>query len=535
MPISEGHDIKGARSPWFVGYLVLTTVICGALVMVVEVLGSKVIGPYYGVSLFVWTSLISVTLIALALGYAAGGILSDRNGSPDCLFAVILISGLLVLLVPVAKIPVLKICRPLGLRAGALVSSALLFGPSLFSLGFVSPYVVKIAAREMSSIGKTVGVFYAVSTAGSFLGTLVTGFVLLAFFSVGRIFMFAGILLVSLSMLYFLCARRIWFFLGVLAVPLALLPSEPVRSKYLSSGVKATELLNRDTFYGNVRVIDYAFGPASTGAPVERDLLIDGQVQSAVDASNGMSLSVYYYLLEFLPYALNPSGRECLVIGLGAGIIPTWYEARGIRTDVVDINPHVVEAARTFFGFRNSGDVRIADARYFLNTTGKKYDFVILDVFNGDTTPGHVLTVEALNLVKARLTPEGILAINLIGSISEDTFITASVIRTLESVFRTVEIHPVPSVRKVKWGENLAVIAYDRPRLPFRPEIVKDFPVHPRAASAKRYMERTFRFPEGTRAIILTDEYNPADFFDTRLKENVRSLILENTDWDLET
>ena len=69
----------------FIYYLVLTAIICGALVMVIEILGSRVIGPFFGASLFVWTSLITVTLIALAIGYAAGGVFSDKKGSPDYL------------------------------------------------------------------------------------------------------------------------------------------------------------------------------------------------------------------------------------------------------------------------------------------------------------------------------------------------------------------------------------------------------------------------------------------------------------------
>ncbi len=533
--MSGGMERNGGRSAWFTGYLVFTAVVCGALVMVVEVLGSRVIGPHYGVSLFVWTSLISVTLVALALGYAAGGVLSDRKEGPDWLYAVILAAGILVLLVPAARIPVLKACRRLGLRTGALASSAILFGPPLFFLGCVSPFLVKIAAREMRSLGRTVGIFYAISTAGSFLGTVLAGFVLLAYFGVNRIFSFVGILLLCLGAAYFLFFRRKWVFLGLLAVPLLLPSPHPARSGRLRNGTKATEIFNRDGFYGNVRVVDTAFGNPSEGALVEREMTIDGLVQGGVDLENGLPVYRYFYLMEFLPYALNPSGKECLVIGLGAGIIPMWYEARGIRTDVVDINPDVVEAARKHFGFRNSGEVHVADARCFLEGARKAYDFIILDVFNGDTSPAHVLTVEALGLMKARLARGGVLAINLIGSIREEPFMTASVVRTLESVFRTVEVHPLLEAGEGEGWGNLAILAHDGPRAPFRGNLVGSFPVHPMAASAKRRMRNEFRFPPGTPAIVLTDDYAPLDFFDLRLKEKLRDRILSNAEWDLET
>src|SRR3989338_7992069 len=183
----------------FVSYFIITAMVCGALVMAVEVMGSRVISPFYGVSLFVWTSLITVTLVALALGYAAGGIISDRKGTPDYLYGIILAAGLSAVLIPHLKGIILKSFLHLGLRSGALVSSMLLFGPVLFLLGCVSPYIIKIAAKEIKNIGRTVGLFYAVSTIGSFLGTVLTGFILIAYLGVNLIFGIIGVILMCLS------------------------------------------------------------------------------------------------------------------------------------------------------------------------------------------------------------------------------------------------------------------------------------------------------------------------------------------------
>src|SRR5512138_649521 len=98
----------------FLVYLIITAVVCGALVMVIEVMGSRVIGPYFGVSLFVWTSLITVTLVSLAAGYGAGGLLSERRGTPDVLYGAILAAGLLALAVPFVRLGVLRATAPLG-------------------------------------------------------------------------------------------------------------------------------------------------------------------------------------------------------------------------------------------------------------------------------------------------------------------------------------------------------------------------------------------------------------------------------------
>ena len=198
------------KSKLFLPYLLLTAVLCGALIMVIEVMGSRVIGPFFGVGLFVWTSLITVTLLALSVGYALGGVFSDRFKQPAYLFGIILLAGVLTLLVPVIHGPVLKVCVSLGLRGGAFASTAILFGPALLLLGCVSPYLVKLAAHELHNIGRVVGSLYALSTIGSTVGTVFTGFFLVAYLGVGQIFTLTGGLLILLSVGYFLLFQQRW-------------------------------------------------------------------------------------------------------------------------------------------------------------------------------------------------------------------------------------------------------------------------------------------------------------------------------------
>ncbi|MGD8884305.1 MAG: fused MFS/spermidine synthase, partial [Gammaproteobacteria bacterium] len=188
--------VQQNQSKGFMMYILLTAVLCGALVMAIEVMGSRVIGPFFGVSLFVWTSLITVTLVALSLGYAFGGYLADRYSSPKYLYSIIMVAGALTLLVPMLQAPVLKLCAPLGLRTGAFISTLILFGPALFLLGCVSPYLVKIAASQLRNLGAVVGGLYALSTIGSTAGTVITGFLLVALLGVDKIFLVTGSLLI---------------------------------------------------------------------------------------------------------------------------------------------------------------------------------------------------------------------------------------------------------------------------------------------------------------------------------------------------
>jgi spermidine synthase len=517
------------HSRGFVAYLIFTAALCGALVMVIEVLGSRVIGPFFGVSLFVWTSLITVTMVALAAGYAIGGHFSDRRSSPDWLYGIILLSGLLELLVPALKGPVLQMCLPLGLRWGSLVSAFLLFGPGLFLLGCVSPYVVKIAAREMKSIGRTVGSFYAISTVGSVIGTLLTGFVLIAYLGVNQIFVFTGTALILLSAVYFAFFRKQLAVAMVALVPILMLPGERHVEKIMPDGTHVERIANRDSFYGNLKVVDYSFREVHN-----RELLIDGLVQGGVDMSTGQSVYEYAYLLQYLPYALNPDGRSCLVIGLGAGLVPTWYQSQGVATEVVDIDPEVAAVAREYFNFNGDIPVHVEDARYYLINNSKRYDFMVLDVFNGDTTPGHLLSIEAMQLARERLAANGVLAINLVGSLKDHTLMTASIVKTLREVFEQVDIYPAFDATLGAGTGNIEIMAYDGVARAPRFDRISTTSIHPGAKdSVLQSMQRPFDLVLPEDAMILSDNYNPVDFYDLWLKEQVRRIILDTTDFDI--
>lgn len=520
---------REAGSRTFLGYLIATSVVCGALVMVIEILGSRVIGPFFGVSLFVWTSLITVTLVALAGGYAAGGILADRHPSPSALYGIILAAGVLSLLVPVLKVPVLQTTVAWGLRTGAFASSLMLFGPALFLLGCVSPFIVKLAAKELRNLGRTVGLFAALSTLGSIAGTVLTGFLLIAYLRVSVIFLVVGVLLIVLAAGFFLFFRRSGYALVLLALPFAFAPGTGQVSKTNESGTEITLVKSEDTHYGSLKVVDYAYGDQR-----QRELMIDGLVQGGMDLKTGLPTYEYLYFVPFLAYGTHPAGHSCLVMGLGAGLIPRWFEMRGVRTDVVDIDPAVIALARDHFGFSVTGDVVTADARYFLQSTARTYDYIVLDVYNGDTMPAHLLSAEALALIHQRLHREGVLAVNLIGSLGADRFMTASIIRTLESVFRTVTVYPNFDPSKGDGIGNITLIAQDASGRTFERGRVASFPVHPFAAEGVyRHLGRTFRLSPEEPAVILTDDYNPVDFYDRKLKEWVRTTILNYIDREL--
>ncbi|MHB8879893.1 MAG: fused MFS/spermidine synthase [Thermodesulfovibrionales bacterium] len=181
--------------------------ICGAIVMSFEILGSRVLAPNFGSSVFVWGSLISVFLAGLSAGYYLGGRLSDINPSSKKLSLIIIAPGVLFLTFPLYSAPISDwlFVKDLGVRMSPLIASSILFLiPSVF-LGIVSPYTAKLMICSLHTSGKTIGTLYALSTFGSIIGTLITSFYLITLAGVNALIMGQGVLLIALAVpLYFM-------------------------------------------------------------------------------------------------------------------------------------------------------------------------------------------------------------------------------------------------------------------------------------------------------------------------------------------
>ncbi len=174
----------------------------GAMVMSFEILGSRILAPNFGNSVFVWGSLISVFLGGLSAGYYCGGRAADIRPSLKKLAFIIIIPGILFITFPV-YCNVLSdwvFVQDLGFRLGPLVASMLLFFiPSVF-LGAVSPYTAKLMIISLHTSGSTIGTLYALSTLGSIVGTLVTSFYLITIAGVKVIILAEGVALVLISL-----------------------------------------------------------------------------------------------------------------------------------------------------------------------------------------------------------------------------------------------------------------------------------------------------------------------------------------------
>ncbi len=414
----------------------------GAVLMALEIVGSRVVAPQFGSSIFVWGSLISVFLGGLSVGYYVGGRLADRWPSYRLLACLFLPPAAWILALPVVAEPIGEalLAADLGADWGALVVTTVLFlFPSTW-LGLISPFAIRLAARSVATVGNTAGLLYAISTAGSIAGTLGTAFFLIPSFGTRAILYGLGASLLALGALTALLALAE---AGATAGRKAVAALALVAAGGLApavAGARETVLFEKDSAYH--RIIVYEDGDS-------RILRFNQSRQSGMYLSDPDRLRFLYTEYASLPLVLKPDARSVAFIGLGGGSLPKKYrkDYPSLRIDVAEIDPEVVTVAKRFFGFREDDRMTVAaeDGRVFLTRKrDARYDYVFVDAYYSDAVPFHMTTVEFLALVKRRLSPDGVVAWNIIGALNGPrSRLLRSVYKTFQASFPQVYVFPV--------------------------------------------------------------------------------------------
>src|SRR5579885_474882 len=176
--VQQQDVVTPAAGRNFQGWLLIVLVfVAGACSLAVELSASRLLAPYFGTSLFVWANLIGLILLYLTLGYYIGGRLADRYPYPATLYGMTTIAAFLISLIPFLSRPILHWSQSsfatysVGVFYGSLVSVILLFALPMILLGCVSPFAIRLRIEQVGKSGSTAGQLYAISTAGSILGT----------------------------------------------------------------------------------------------------------------------------------------------------------------------------------------------------------------------------------------------------------------------------------------------------------------------------------------------------------------------------
>ena len=425
-PSKQENLVLSAPAPskaaafWWIG----TATATGAIVMAMELTAFRLYAPYFGNSIYVWGSMISVVMLALAAGYSLGGWIADWKPTDAVLYWIIFGSGVYQLGIVFVVRPVLLKLWQSGDFVGPTLATVIIFVPPMAALAMTSPFVVRLLARA-GHVGSMVGRVFALSTAGSIAGVLVTSFYLVPQFGT-RVTME---LLCAASILIGAAGLMVRRNAAVLLIlPAGLVFAVPIPK------APPTLLWNGESAYNRILVFE------SKGL---RWLVLNdprfAQTYEKVGSANSG-----YYLDEFALGPVIVPAKNLLVLGMGAGgsIQASRAMAPELEIDAVEIDPQVVWVAQKFFGLPTNDaklHVHIADARPWLAKHGAKYDLVHIDLFQGGPyVPFYLTTKEFFELVRVRMTESGALMVNVLDTSPEQGLLEAMG-ATLRQVFPSVE------------------------------------------------------------------------------------------------
>lgn len=490
-------------------YLYLTAAVTGGAIMVVEILGAKMLSPFVGMSHFVWTAQIAVTLVALAAGYYAGGKLADHSQKLSRLYAAILLAAVYLAGTVLGCEPVAYWSLDFNLAAGSLLASTILFFIPLALLAMTGPFLIRVITSSVAGVGGNVGRLTSISTLGSFAGTLLIGYFAIPLLP-NSFTMYAtsgALLLIAAG--YFLVFSRNLKVLMPAILFLGLAIGLTIHREGSRHYAWAIELFRGNSHFGQLQVIDSREGSS-------RYYLNDNLVQNIYDPDRKQSKATFTYMLSALARAYTTNIQDVLCIGLGMGMVPMDFASAGAKVDVVEINPAVLPLAQHYFDFHpKKCRITFDDARHYLNRCRKKYDVVVLDAFLGDSSPSHLLTREAFVAIRNVLRPRGALVVNCFGEIEEGRdFFATSLNRTLKAVFAGVRLHTVARGAIFFAATDHAIPSFVR-----EPDLTL---VHPDVQPDVEALLHSHLEASPDHGLILTDNYNPIEFYDAHNREQIR-------------
>lgn len=469
--------------------------------MVFELAGARVLAPYAGTSLHVWTNLIGVILASLSVGYWWGGKIADRRQDPRFLSLMIFLAAVCVGLTALLKDTLLSSLRacPSGPGTLSLCASLALFAPANLFLGMVSPYAARLKIREIGNAGSAVGRLYALSAVGSITGTFLAGFILIPAFGIGKLLLLTSAALGLVSLAAF-GGRLPMAKVGTLFLFLA------VGHFMRGDGMKDV-MLDIDTPYNRVWI--YRDTDEDTGRPILA-LSTDPYGQESAMYLDGEDL-VFDYMKYFrLAEQFSPCFKRALMIGGAAYSYPKDFLRRYPKAsiDVVEIDPTLTEISRKYFNLRDNPRLAVLheDGRTYLNRSRARYDAIIIDAFrDANCLPYQLTTVEAVRRMRNMLVEGGVALVNIIGSIEGvNGRFTRAERATYAEVFPRVMLFPVDDPKNARVVQNIILVALDSDREP-RLESTD--------AEMNRMLRHLWKNVVASDLPVLTDDRAPVEYY----------------------
>ena len=477
--------------------LEITVFLSGAVVMMLELTGSRILAPFVGTSTFIWTSLIGVILASLSFGYYHGGIMADKDPSLKRLSAILFQAGISIGVLALINQTLLSFFSQwiVSVKWSAAVSACLLFGLPAYFLGMVSPQAVRIRMADVKTSGATIGRLYALSSMGSIIGTFAVGFYLMAILGSRNIIFMLSVLTLLLALLNRRNSETIVAVLLMIAAPFfpALASNKLVKVE--------------DTEYSAVQIVE--------------DIGHDGRKLKVMKVGNEYSSGMYLdsdsLAFEYFPYYklmfyFHPHPLNTLMIGGGAYSVPKYFQKvyPEIGMDVVEIDPSLTDIAIRDFRFVPDAKVKSihADGRIFINQNQKKYDVILGDAYRSlFSIPFHLVSKEAMQKMSFSLTENGVLIINILSPIEgENTDLLQCFVATCRSVFPEVRaFKPMKKASKDK-VQNLMIVCR-KSEGGFKPSMVS------REMAGMLATEIDLSRVSSDDSFVLTDDFAPVEHF----------------------
>lgn len=457
----EEKDVAPTAGHTWQGWLLIVLVfVAGACSLAVELSASRLLAPYFGTSLFVWANLIGLILLYLTIGYYVGGRLADRFPRPGVLYLLTTVAAFLIGVIPFISRPILSwsltsfATYSISVFYGSLVAVIFLFAIPMILLGCVSPFAIRLRIEQVGRSGRTAGQLYAISTAGSILGTFLP--VLWLIPTIGTrytFFVFAvslllvsivGLITTQMSMPRLPDTRKrldksLLSILLLIPMGAAILSvNGPIKPPSGSDG-GGVLVAERESAYNYIQVV-------RVGEQMQLVLNEGLAIHSIYDPNQILTQGPWDYFMvapyfNKPPFTQNQVHRAC-IIGLGAGTIPRELTAAygPIPIDGVEIDGTIVDLGRQYFHMNEPNlNVIVQDGRYFLRTTSHKYDIIGIDAYQQPYVPFQLTTLEFFQEVRAHLTPTGVTVINA-GRTSKDFRLVEALAQTMHGVFSNVYI-----------------------------------------------------------------------------------------------
>ena len=426
----------------------------GAAVMAVELLGAKMSAVYFGNSLYVWTSVLMVTIAGLSIGYFAGGRITQRYPGKKTLYLIFLSAAILVLVMPKWANIIMQLTMTSSYHEAAVQSTILYLMPSMIAFGMIPPNIIHTLSKEVKDAGSYTGLVYTASTLGGVLTCLITGFYLIPNYGVKFSIYCVALLIIIVPFFYFF-KKNILITVAIILVS-AFLISDGLSPLKQKKGSHVKIIHKSDGLMGQILIADDL-------KTQKRSLMINNISQSFMHIPSGRSQWKYIHRVAL--YASDkPAGSKVLICGIGGGSLINELLALGFIIDAVDIDVRMAEVATKYFGMPENTSVFEDDARHYIRTCNKKYDIVILDMSAGENQPSNVYTVECFKEIQDLMNPDGVLFLHYQNVLEgEGSLAVKSIGKTIIESGLKVKLMNTDKIidgKKEKWTVHAEVMFY---------------------------------------------------------------------------